>query len=89
MLAAEGPNQSYSKVPLGTNKKCCWVCRAKGLSLSLCSKGDGEHKFKEIPPNDCYQPMSMKEELWANKSPTVWTLENGEELAWLCFDCAH
>jgi len=79
----------YPKIPLGINKKCCWVCRASGPSLSLCTKSDGTHTFKETPPNDHYQPLNQKETLWANKSPKVWTLENGEELAWLCFDCAH
>lgn len=81
-----------SKVPLGVNLKCCWACRTPGLNLSLLTKSDAEQCFKENPtPREVFFsriPMEMKEILWANKSPTVWTLENGTELAWTCPYCA-
>ena len=90
MVGVEGPSSSYPKVPIGEDKKCCWVCRASGLSLSLLSQSDANHRFRINPTQtDYYKPLDMKETLWKNKSPKIWTLETGEELAWTCFDCAH
>ena len=93
---ARGPDSWYSgaertsKVPVGTFKKCCWVCRTEGVSLSLLPQSDASHRFRINPTQvDHYKSMETKETLWANKTPKEWKLENGEELAWTCFDCAH
>ena len=70
--------------PLGSNMKCCWVCRNKRSELTLFPRNVGYYCFKA---HRGYL-QDLENTMWKAGTPYNQDLETGVQMKWMCKDCS-
>ena len=71
-------------VPIGSNVKCCWVCRSKDLTLTLLPRVIGYFCFKSRTGH----LQDLENMMWNAGTPYHQDLENGVQMKWMCTECS-
>ena len=75
---------TQNTVPIGSNEKCCWVCRSKDLTLNLFPRIVGYYCFK----GHRGYLQDLENTMWKAGTPYNRDIEPGIQMKWMCKDCS-